>query len=106
MKTAAKYLKTPGLISLGGGLPSSEYFPFHEIDVKVPKLGYCAQPLPDHEDSEVIRAGMHDMAEGKSGFDIATAAQYGQGHGAAQLLRWIVEHTEIVHNPPYQDWSW
>lgn len=45
------------------------------------------------------------MAEDKSAFDIATALQYGQGHGAAQLLRWIVEHTEIVHNPQYQDWS-
>ena len=27
LKEAAKFLKQPGLISLGGGLPSSEYFP-------------------------------------------------------------------------------
>lgn len=105
LKNAATYLKTPGLISLGGGLPSSEYFPFDEIDVKVPVLGYCAEQQNGHVDREIIRAGMHDMAEGKSQFDIATAAQYGQGHGAAQLLRWLVEHTEIIHNPPYQDWS-
>ncbi|KAK5173961.1 Aromatic/aminoadipate aminotransferase 1, partial [Cryomyces antarcticus] len=34
LKGAAKYLKTPGLISLGGGLPSSEYFPFEELHIK------------------------------------------------------------------------
>lgn len=105
LKNAAAYLKTPGLISLGGGLPSSEYFPFDEINVKVPKLNHCLQQQNGHFDRDIMHAGMHDMAEGKSAFDIATAAQYGQGHGAAQLLRWIVEHTEIVHNPPYQDWS-
>lgn len=105
LKNAASYLKTPGLISIGGGLPSSEYFPFDEISFKAPRLGYCAQQQNGHVESEHMSIGMHDMALGKSGFDIATAAQYGQGHGAAQFLRWLVEHTEIIHNPPYQDWG-
>lgn len=105
MKEAAHYLKTPGLISLGGGLPSPEYFPFHEIDVKVPRPGYLGQEQNGHEEGEIISMGMHDMREGKSAFDLATALNYGQGHGAPQLLRWLVEHTEIVHNPPYKDWS-
>jgi aromatic amino acid aminotransferase I len=51
-----------------------------------------------------ITAGKHDLAEGKSIFDIATAFNYGQGAGSAQLLRWMTEHTELVHNPPYEDW--
>lgn len=104
LKEAARFLKTPGLISLGGGLPSTEYFPFDQIDIKVPQLGLWSESdVRDHGDW--ISAGKHDMAEGKSMFDIATAAQYGLGHGAAQFLRWLVEHTEIIHNPPYQDWS-
>jgi aromatic amino acid aminotransferase I len=101
LKLAAKHLKTPGLISLGGGLPSSEYFPFEQIDIKVPKIGHFSE----HEarkDGDIIRCGKHDMIEDRSLFDIAVACNYGQGHGAAQLLRWIIEHTEIVHNPPYQ----
>jgi aromatic amino acid aminotransferase I len=105
LKNAAAYLKTPGLISLGGGLPSSEYFPFHEIDVKVPRPAYLGQEQDGHEETEILSMRMHDMALGKSAFDLATALNYGQGHGAPQLLRWLVEHTEIVHNPPYQDWS-
>jgi aromatic amino acid aminotransferase I len=92
------------LISLGGGLPSSEYFPFDELSIKVPDNGKFS-PKDVHEHGKVLTAGKHDIAEGKSGYDIETAFQYGLGYGAAQLLRWLVEHTEIVHNPPYQDWS-
>lgn len=33
------------------------------------------------------------------------ALNYGQGSGAAQLLRWLTEHVEMVHNPPYRDWQ-
>ncbi|PIA92784.1 Aromatic amino acid aminotransferase [Cercospora beticola] len=105
LKEAAAFLDTPGLISLGGGLPSSEYFPFQELDVKIPRPSYLGQEQNGHAETEIISMGMHDMAEGKSGFDLATALNYGHGHGAPQLLRWLVEHTEIVHNPPYQDWS-
>lgn len=101
MKGAAQYLKTPGIISLGGGLPSSEYFPFEEFNVKVPVPG----SFDNKTNHAVMTAGKHDLAQGRSDFDIATAFNYGQGYGSAQFLRWIVEHTEIIHSPPYQDWS-
>lgn len=106
MKSAAKFLKTPGLISLGGGLPSSDYFPFEELSIKVPSVSQFSQQQQNgHSDHSVLASGKHDLAEGSSLYDIATAFQYGQGHGAAQFLRWMVEHTEIVHDPPYQDWG-
>ena len=53
------------MISLGGGLPSSEYFPFEEISIKV--------PTPPHFSEEETKAsgvtktiGKRDIAEGKS----------------------------------------
>jgi aromatic amino acid aminotransferase I len=101
LKHAAAFLKTPGLISLGGGLPSSEYFPFEQLDIKVPKVGHFSE----HEafnNGDTIRCGKYDMVEDSSLFDISVACNYGHGHGAPQLLRWLVEHTEIIHNPPYQ----
>ena len=56
---------TAGMISLGGGLPSSEYFPFEHIDIKVPE-----PPRFSEQDTKVfgrtITAGKHDIAEGKS----------------------------------------
>ncbi|KAL6711995.1 Aromatic/aminoadipate aminotransferase 1 [Coniothyrium glycines] len=103
LKEAAKFLGTPGLISLGGGLPSSEYFPFEELSIKVPTIGYFSE-AETKKTGVTITAGKHDLAENKSTFDIATAFNYGQGSGSAQLLRWMTEHTEMVHNPPYEDW--
>jgi aromatic amino acid aminotransferase I len=103
LKQAAKFLGKPGIISLGGGLPSSEYFPFEELSVKVPSIGHFSE-AETKVSGEVITAGKHDLAEDQSIFDIATAFNYGQGSGAAQLLRWITEHTEMVHQPKYEDW--
>ena len=104
LKEAAKYLGTPGIISLGGGLPSSEYFPFEELSIKVPKIGHFSE-AETRESGVTITAGKHDLAENKSNFDIATAFNYGQGSGSAQLLRFMTEHTELIHDPPYQDWK-
>ncbi|KAF2459894.1 pyridoxal phosphate-dependent transferase [Lineolata rhizophorae] len=104
LKGAAKYLGNPGLISLGGGLPSSEYFPFSELSLKLPVPGHFEGTDFDAH-ATTVSAGKHDLAQGKSIFDIATAFNYGQGTGAAQLLRWLTEHTELVHRPPYADWA-
>lgn len=84
-------------------MPSSEYFPFDELSIKVPEVGHFSES-ETHDNGTVLTAGKFDLAQDKSLFDISTAFNYGQGHGAAQLLRWLTEHTEIVHNPPYQDW--
>ena len=103
------------MISLGGGLPSDQYFPFAEIQLKVPPVGgpfngvtaSALEPNSSDENSNlsVLLSGKHDLSQGKSLFDISTAFNYGQGSGAAQLLRFVTEHTEIVHAPSYRDWS-
>lgn len=104
LKNAATYLSIPGMISLGGGLPSSSYFPFQYIDVKVPAIGRFSE-AETSESGKVMHIGKHDVKEGKSAFDLSISLNYGQGTGSAQILRWITEHTEIVHDPPYQDWQ-
>lgn len=104
LKDAAKYLSKPGLISLGGGIPSSEHFPFDELSVKVPSIGHFSEQ-ETKELGVTLTAGKHDLAEGKSIYDIATAFNYGQGAGSAQLLRWITEHTELIHDLQYEDWG-
>ena len=103
LKEAARYLKNPGIISIGGGLPTSEYFPFDELSIKVPSIGHFSEQQT-HENGQVITAGKHDLVDGSSLFDITTAFNYGQGAGAPQLLRFVVEHTELIHHPPYADW--
>lgn len=104
MKHTVKFLAKPDIISLGGAIPSSKYFPFAEMSLKVPRIG-CFTEEETEKDGQVIVSGKYDLTEDRSIFDIATAFNYGQGSGAAQLLRWVTEHTELIHDPPYSDWA-
>lgn len=104
LKGAAKHLKKPGLISLGGGLPSSDYFPFEQISVKVPVSPQFSEG-ETAETGKIYTARKYDIREGKSLYDLSVSLNYGQATGAAQLLRFVTEHTEVVHNPPYSDWT-
>jgi aromatic amino acid aminotransferase I len=103
LKSAAKYLKKPGLISLGGGLPCAEYFPIEELTIKVPSVPYFSEQ-ETKESGTTLRAGKYDVSEGHSAYDLSIALNYGLGTGSAQVLRFVTEHTEIVCNPPYADW--
>lgn len=52
LKGLAQYVSRPGMISLGGGLPSSHYFPIEHIETKVPSgmLALCDSFLiPERE---------------------------------------------------------
>ncbi|KAL6791591.1 pyridoxal phosphate-dependent transferase [Trichoderma sp. SZMC 28012] len=103
LKQAAKHLKQPGLISLGGGLPSSELFPLDELDMKV------AMP-PDFSEKgtaahgQRVTIGKYDVRDRDGTYDLSIALNYGQSTGSAQMIRFLTEHTEIVCKPPYADW--
>jgi aromatic amino acid aminotransferase I len=104
LKAAAKYLKQPGLISLGGGLPCSENFPIESVTVKIPSAPHFTEQ--ETKDSGIsLTTGKYDVSEGKSVYDLSIALNYGLGSGSAQMVRFVTEHTELVCNPPYQDWE-
>lgn len=100
LKGIAVHLKKPDMISLGGGLPSSEYFPFESFDIKIPTPPQFSE-TETKESGSTHTIGKHSIAEGKSMYDLHVALNYGQATGSAQLLRYVTEHTELVHNPPY-----
>jgi aromatic amino acid aminotransferase I / 2-aminoadipate transaminase len=104
LKGSAKYLKTPGIISLGGALPCSEYFPIEEISVKIPSVPHFSEQ-ETKESGVAVKTGKYDVTEGHGAYDLSIALNYGQGTGSAQLLRFVTEHTEVVCNPPYADWQ-
>lgn len=104
LKGAARFLKNPGIISLGGGLPCAEYFPIEEISFKVPKPPQFTE-AECRETGKLLKAGKYDQLDGQGTFDLSVALNYGQGMGSAQMLRFVTEHTEIVCSPPYQDWQ-
>jgi aromatic amino acid aminotransferase I len=103
LKDAAKFLKNPGLISLGGGLPCAENFPLEEISIKLPTPPHFSEQ-ETRDTGTVVTAGKYDVSQGKSVYDLGIALNYGLGSGSAQMIRFVTEHTEIVCNPPYADW--
>lgn len=104
LKQAAKYLKKPGLISLGGGLPSPEHFPFESLSMKVPTPpGFSEEATKSS--GVTVTIGKHDARDNPdSEYDLSIGLNYGQATGSAQMVRWVTEHTELVFNPPYADW--
>ncbi|KAF4123733.1 aromatic amino acid aminotransferase I / 2-aminoadipate transaminase [Geosmithia morbida] len=104
LKQASGLMATPGLISLGGGLPSSEYFPYQSISMQVPTLG--RESRGGHGSAtETVAVGKHDVADGTSEYDLSIALNYCQATGSPQMTRFITEHTELVYDPPYADWQ-
>lgn len=117
LKLAASHLKKPGLISLGGGLPSPENFPILSMSLRVPtgQTEFTEAAAASEDGGATISMGKYDASQvlgATSGgsspaeeYDLSIALNYGQSAGSAQLLRWVTEHTELVCHPPYSDWS-
>lgn len=103
LKGAAKYLKEPGMISLGGGLPCPEYFPIQQLDIKVPSVPNFSEKAT-MINGVTVSAGKYDVSEGHGAYDLSIALNYALGTGSPQVLRFVTEHTELVCNPPYADW--
>ncbi|KAH7128835.1 aromatic amino acid aminotransferase [Dactylonectria macrodidyma] len=106
LKKAAAHIKRPGMISLGGGLPSSEHFPISEITMRVPKPpAFKEEDFSSTDAGLVARIGKYDAREGRSEYDLAIALNYAQATGGGQMLRFITEHTELIFKPLYADWQ-
>ncbi|BFZ55900.1 Aromatic/aminoadipate aminotransferase 1 [Savitreella phatthalungensis] len=99
LKEASLYLKNPNLLSLGGGLPSPSSFPFNAVSADVPAPGLWNTDV--HNTITIPRFA--DNADDT--LELARYLQYGQGSGQTALLDFMTEHTRIVHNPQYEDWS-
>ncbi|GJC80186.1 aromatic amino acid aminotransferase C56E4.03 [Colletotrichum liriopes] len=107
LKQAARHLKKPGLISLGGGLPSSAYFPFAELSVRVPTAPHFseAETIASGQTLTVGKYDTRDPNQPNAEYDLSIALNYTQSTGSAQMMRFVTEHTELVYSPPYADWQ-
>jgi aromatic amino acid aminotransferase I len=85
-------------------LPCAENFPIEELTVKVPSPPHFSE-AETRRSGRVLKAGKYDVSEGHSAYDLSIALNYGLGTGSAQMIRFVTEHTEIVCNPPYEDWQ-
>lgn len=90
---------TSDVISLGTGRPSPAYFPFDSLELRLPKPPFHSKAI-----SQVISAS-RSITKDSPVYDLAIALNYGYSAGSEQLVRFITEHVDIVHDPPYADWA-
>ncbi|KAJ5776219.1 uncharacterized protein N7511_001230 [Penicillium nucicola] len=103
IKAAARAASAPGMISLGAGAPPEVYFPFESIQLQVSNaIGKAGDA---GKDLSMLSLAKYDFQPGINDYSLDVALNYGQGSGSAQMLRFVTEHTELVHNPPYLDWA-
>lgn len=105
LKQAFKYFHDPNIISLGGGLPLPENFPFDSISTKSinPPFNGGINKVPTNDDCLEFTVPKHNDDSGLIPLD--TSLQYGNTQGPTPLLDFISKHTEMVHNVGYEDWD-
>ncbi|KAF7519148.1 hypothetical protein G7054_g13185 [Neopestalotiopsis clavispora] len=99
---AASPLKTAArgqpLISLGTARPTPDYYPWKKIMIECLDTAVVPAKEPPELSSMVC-------ASGEAAYDLAVAMNYGYSAGSPQALRFVTEHVEMIHDPPYDDWE-
>lgn len=107
LKVAFKHFSDPNIISLGGGLPLPELFPFNSVSVDslAPPFTRGIHVLPENDEEHLgIKIDKHGTQEHLD-IPLSVSLQYGTSAGAPQLVNYIKEHTNLIHSPPYKDWD-
>jgi aromatic amino acid aminotransferase I len=110
------------------------YFPIHEVVVKVPTVGkwseeetarhgsainivkYRQTSSEERVSDKTVNGVAHEnciakieerkpRAHALPVVALSSTLQYGLGTGDPHLLSFLKQHTQMVHNPPYEDWS-
>lgn len=93
LRKATALTGTRKVIALGAGRPMAEYFPWESLTFE--------GSSPTAHGTLAVQA----VRKQEGSYDVEAALNYGNSVGSPQLVRFITEHVEIVHNPPYADWS-
>ncbi|KAF1357117.1 pyridoxal phosphate-dependent transferase [Delphinella strobiligena] len=103
LKTSGQSL-TSDIISLSTGRPSSQYFPINGMSFDF--SGPCRKEPGAADDARTeCTVEMDDVQTKDSAIDLAISLNYGYSAGAEQLVKFVTEHVEIFHDPPYSDWE-
>ncbi|RKP27460.1 aminoadipate aminotransferase, partial [Syncephalis pseudoplumigaleata] len=104
LKSLTKYLKLPGLISLGAGLPHPETFPFARLSVETKEHDVTGRPMPAATAQATTSSLPSDFVSDAPP-TLNTALQYGVGRGLASVRKFFVEETRRLHLPRYANWD-
>ena len=98
LKASSRVRNPTAIISLGTARPAPEYYPWQSITIRTedPRGNQGSK----NESSVVVSCD-----KGENGYDLGIVLNYGHAAGSPQVLRFITEHVEMIHNPPYSDWN-
>ena len=94
LKKTASLTGCRKIICMGVGRPNAELYPWSSA---INNLSSSAQEIDTAE-------GKHVAGQNRS-LDVAAALNYANAMGSPPLVRFLTEHMEIVHDPPYGDWN-
>ncbi|TRM68096.1 pyridoxal phosphate-dependent transferase [Schizophyllum amplum] len=115
LKGLQKYMDKPGLISLAGGLPSPQYFPFHSLGAEVlvedqfplnpsshpSSLSWFWKLFGSKPAERTTSVSVPKFADKTGDIDLATALQYSMAKGLQPLQDFIKKFVENVYQPAY-----
>ena len=99
LKAASSASKRSDMISLGAARLTPEYYPWQSITMT--NAEFSREAAVESFQSTTTTT----CSKGEVAFDLGIALNYGHAAGSPQLLRFVTEHVELVHNPPYEDWE-
>ncbi|XRM44803.1 hypothetical protein ABZX51_007915 [Aspergillus tubingensis] len=88
------------IISLGTGRPTADYYPWESITLNEPPSKATTKPKGQGQEHSAHTITKHGLT-----YNLSIAMNYCLANGSAHLLRFITEHVELAHNPPYADWA-
>lgn len=107
LKTCIHLFQDPNIIFLGGGLPLSDYFPWDNLTVDSPLPPFTkgiGQPLSGSKE-DTMKFSIKKNEQQSGDIHLARALQYGYSNGQPELLSFLKEHTEVIHDMKYSDWD-
>jgi aromatic amino acid aminotransferase I len=93
-KTSAALDDSQKVIRMGVGRPNANLYPWNSATFG---LSQSARAVETADGKQVSRQ--------HNGLDVETALNYGNAMGSPYLVRFLTEHVEIVHDPPFRDWN-
>ncbi|OMJ10719.1 Aromatic amino acid aminotransferase, partial [Smittium culicis] len=101
-----KYSKNdPNLISIGGGMPNPDLFPFITVSTNVVEPGNnTINTVKDKENGLDITLNRSNQ-NGSKVEPLKTLLQYAGGNGMSSLVDFTKALVKSSHNPKYKDWD-
>jgi aromatic amino acid aminotransferase I len=103
LKKSAKEKFRRKVIPLSIGRPTDELYPWASFTFE--ESFKDLQQTINNVSHPEANSGARKIVKRGGDFDLATGLNYSHSVGQQPLLRFITEHVEIIHNPPYRDWS-